>query len=73
MTDPEKPSGWVSIARRYAHRSLYETWVELPNAPVTIAEARALVEAGVATTAQRRDPDRAMTLLFRYLTHPRKR
>lgn len=72
MTDTTTPSAWVPIARRYANRSIFDTWVELPGAPVTIAEARALVDAGVATTAQRRDEDRGMTLLFRYLTKARR-
>lgn len=73
MSETDTPSGWVAIARRYPNRSPWDTWAELAGAPVTIAEARRLVEAGVATTAQRRDDDKGMTLLFRYLTKPRKR
>jgi hypothetical protein len=73
MSETEKPSGWVAIARRYPNRSPWDTWLELPGAPVTIADARRLVDAGIATTAQRRDDDRATTLLFRYLNQPRRR
>lgn len=73
MSDNEKPSGWVPIARRYPNRSPWDTWAELAGAPVTIADARRLVDAGVATTAQRRDDDKGMTLLFRYLTKPARK
>lgn len=64
------PDGWSPIGRLVKWGDS-DHWSGIEGAPCSIAEAHLLIEAGIATTAQRRDPDGRFTLLVMPLGRPR--
>lgn len=58
-----KPSAWQPIAVRLPHKG---TWTPMRDADITPTEAQAMVDEGIALTAQRRQDDGSMLLLFRW-------
>ena len=68
---PILPEGWSLIARQQPRGGLLR-WAEVEGAVCNVVEAQALVACGLATTAQRRDPDGLFSLLVRPLLGGRR-